>query len=159
MILEEVCEKVVVTPVGDVAVAEGIRKYKADFGGEPSGTFIFPDIHMYPDGVATAAKAAEMIAEGLFYSVLEEIHTYPVKRVKIPCDEEKKEKVIDVIKQNLDEEYYDIDGIKVEMKQGWILIRPSGTEPFMRVTAEAYTPKELEEIVSLGTKWVKDALK
>ncbi|MBD3261144.1 MAG: phosphoglucosamine mutase [Candidatus Altiarchaeales archaeon] len=158
MRLNEVCKNVVITAVGDVAVAQAVRQYDADFGGEPSGTFIFPDVHIFPDGVATIAKATKMVSDGLFYSFLHEIPSYPMQRVKVPCRDEAKKQAMISLKKNLDREYFDLDGVRVELDEGWILIRPSGTEPFIRITCEAKDEKKLSNYVQLGTKWVKSAL-
>ena len=159
MIVQDVCDNVVVTPVGDVAVAQAISKHKADFGGEPSGTYIFPEIHMYPDGVATAAKTVEAVSKGLFYSILEEIPSLPVERVKIPCPEGKKKQVMVEVGKRVDEICVSIDGLRVEYDDGWILVRPSGTEPYVRVTVEARDKKRLDELVDKGSNWVKESIK
>ncbi|MFH1721011.1 MAG: phosphoglucosamine mutase [Candidatus Altiarchaeota archaeon] len=157
MRIEEVCKKVFRTAVGDVAVVNGIREHDADFGGEPSGTYIFPDIHLYPDGVATAAKVVKMLSDGIFYEILEKIPTYPTKRVKIPCEEGEKAKVMEKLHETITEDYSDIDGIRITKDDGWVLIRPSGTEPYLRITAEARSEKSLAEIVSQGEEWIKKA--
>lgn len=160
MALQDICNKVVITPVGDVAVAAAIRKYDASFGGEPSGTFIFPDIHLYPDGVATAAKAVELVSQGIFYEILDEIPAYPMDRLKIECPDEDKEAVMEKIKEILGdkEEFFDIDGIKIEREACWILIRPSGTEPFIRATGEGATPEDLAKIMTQASNWVNKAI-
>ncbi len=157
MRIEDVCKKVVRTPVGDVYVADGIRKNNADFGGEPSGTFIFPDVHIYPDGVTTAAKAVSLINEGRFYEILSDIKSYPMERVKIPVENERKEQIMSNLKKVVDAEYSDIDGMRVETEDGWVLLRPSGTEPYLRITAEGKTKKSLENLVDLGRKWFREA--
>lgn len=158
MRIEEYCDEVVRVPVGDVAVVEGIRKSGAGFGGEPSGTYIFPDIHMYPDGVATVAKAAKMVADGVFYDLVKEIPSYPMERVKIPCTTDNKEKIMNNLKKTLNNlDYSDVDGYRIAEDDGWVLIRPSGTEDFIRITAEAKTKEKLDELVKKGRKWIKEA--
>ena len=158
MRIEDVAENVVRSPVGDVFVVEKIRKSGAQFGGEPSGTFIFPDIHFYPDGVATVAKAAKLVAEGVFYERLSEIKSYPMTRLKIPCPNEKKSEVMDKVTETVSEEYTAIDGIRIQREDAWVLLRPSGTEPCFRITAEGRSQKDLDEIVSDAEKWVAGAL-
>jgi phosphoglucosamine mutase len=157
MRIEEVCKKVVRVPVGDVAVAEGIRQHDADFGGEPSGTYIFPDVHIYPDGVATAAKTVKLVSEGRFYEILLEIPTYPVQRVKIPCPDGVKDKIMKTLENVVTSEYSTTDGIRIQEEDAWMLIRPSGTEPYMRITAEARDRDKLEEIVGRGRGWLRQA--
>lgn len=158
MRIEEYCERVYRVPVGDVAVAEGIREHGAGFGGEPSGTYIFPGVHMYPDGVATVGKALKLVADGVFYELVKEIPTYPMRRVKIPCTHKEKENIMNNLKKNLKNlNYSDIDGIRVEEDDGWVLIRPSGTEDYLRITAEAKTQERLAELVKHGKSWIKKA--
>ncbi|MFH1403833.1 MAG: phosphopentomutase/phosphoglucosamine mutase [Candidatus Altiarchaeota archaeon] len=157
MRVEEVCGEVIRVPVGDVAVAEGIRENKAGFGGEPSGTYIFPDIHIYPDGVATVAKTVSMVSEGSFYDILSGIPSYPVERVKIPCAEGDKAVVMGKLTTVIDSEYTTVDGVRVQWDDAWILIRPSGTEPYMRITAEARDSERLKEVVGKGRAWLSEA--
>jgi phosphoglucosamine mutase len=158
MRIEEHCDRVYRVPVGDVAVAEGVRKHNAGFGGEPSGTYIFPDIHIFPDGVATVGKALRLVADGVFYELVDEVPSYPMERVKIPCGHKDKERIMNSLKKNLKNlNYSDIDGIRVEEEDGWVLIRPSGTEDYMRITAEAKTQEKLDELVKRGKEWIKRA--
>ena len=159
MRIEEFCNRVYRVAVGDVAVAEGIRKYNAGFGGEPSGTYIFPDIHVYPDGVATVAKAVKLVSDGTFYELVKDIPSYPMQRVKMPVDGALKDKVMAGVRKALKgENINDIDGVRLEYDYGWVLIRPSGTEDYVRVTAEAKSEKKLAELVDKGKKLVKSSL-
>jgi phosphoglucosamine mutase len=158
MRIEDVCRHVVRTKVGDVWVAEAIRNHKADFGGEPSGTFIFPDVHVFPDGIAAAARAVKLVADGVFYKRLSEIKSYPMARLKIPCANENKEKAAAALKKIIDEDYSDVDGIRISREKSWVLLRPSGTEPYFRITAEGRTQRDLDEIVSEAKKWLDGAM-
>jgi len=158
MRIDDVAKNVVRTRVGDVWVAEEIRKNNADFGGEPSGTFIFPDIHIYPDGIAAAAKAASLVGSGLFYQRLSEIKSYPMTRLKIPCENEKKETTLTKLKEIIDEEYSEVDGIRISRDNSWTLLRPSGTEPYFRITAEGRTSQDLDGIIADSKKWLEAAM-
>ncbi len=160
MRIEEVCKKVIRTPVGDVAVANAVRINNADFGGEPSGSFIFPQVHLFPDGVLTAAVVAKLISENQFYEVLDKINNYPTERVKIPCTEEGKAAVMENIRDAAKKIDFNVDytdGVRFASEDGWFLIRPSGTESFMRITAEARSDKRLRELVDEGKKLIKEA--
>jgi len=153
MRVEEVCGEVIRTPVGDVSVANTVEREHADFGGEPSGSFIFPEVHLFPDGVLTAAVTAKMVSENRFYEILDDVNEYPTLRVKIPCEENKKPVIMaSVLKKakRLDYELNTIDGVRLSSEEGWFLIRPSGTESFIRITAEATTKKKLNQIVKEG---------
>ncbi|WP_135611176.1 phosphoglucosamine mutase [Methanococcoides sp. AM1] len=130
---------VVRTKVGDVYVAEEIKRSKADFGGEPSGSWIFPAISYCPDGIYAAAKVMELIQEKMLSELKGELPHYPTRRGTVKCDNDKKDSAMALVRSELGPsgEIMDIDGIRVDMEEGWVLVRPSGTEPKIRITAEA----------------------
>ncbi|MCX6695256.1 MAG: phosphopentomutase/phosphoglucosamine mutase [Candidatus Altiarchaeota archaeon] len=158
MRIEELCKKVVRVPVGDVAVAEGIRKHKADFGGEPSGSFIFPEIHYFPDGPATVAKAVKMVSDGVFYDMLKNVPSYKMERIKIPCRDQDKSRIMKKLEKIITEPHDRTDGFRVEFREGWALIRPSGTEPFMRITAEGKDNQSLQHAIVKAQGWIRRAM-
>jgi len=141
--IDRVCARVIRTPVGDVAVSNAIALYDADFGGEPSGACIFPEVYNFPDGCLTAAKIVEMVSENVFYETLDRIPKYFSDRVKIPCDEDIKERAMEKIKKEISGDY--TDGVRVSDDDGFVLIRPSGTEPFIRITAESKNKETLNK--------------
>jgi phosphoglucosamine mutase len=152
--------KVYRTRVGDVYVAEELKKRNADFGGEPSGSWIFPGISLCPDGIYAAARLVEIVEkEGRFDSMVDELPAYPMVRGMAACSNERKEAVMVKIGNGLKEmgEVSSIDGIRVDTKEGWILVRPSGTEPKIRITAEARN--NVENLYARAEKIVKEALK
>ena len=53
----------------------------------------------------------------------------------------------------------DIDGVKAQEKTGWVLLRPSNTEPLIRIFAEAKTQKRLTELLELAQKMLKEEAK
>ena len=164
MRIEKVCKEVIRTKVGDVAVANAILLENADFGGEPSGSFIFPEVHLFPDGVLTAAIVAKLVSEGKFYERLEKIESYPTTRLKIPFSGdksgfvEKLKKLVANEYSSKDVELNFVDGVRLSFKDGWFLIRPSGTEPCIRITAEGKDETTLREIVSIAMNHVKMVL-
>jgi len=166
--------KIYRTRVGDVYVAEELMKRNAQFGGEPSGSWIFPEISLCPDGILAAARLVAIVEkEGHLDSLIDELPTYPMIRGAVPCSNEKKESAMKAIAVKLKKmgEVCDIDGIRVDtlklplsqsiktefqIDNGWILVRPSGTEPKIRITAEAR--KGVEELYAKAEKLVKGAL-
>ncbi len=151
--------KIYRTRVGDVYVAEELKKRKAEFGGEPSGSWIFPGISLCPDGILAAAKLVEMVQnEGRLDALIDELPTYPMIRGAVQCSNEKKEIAMKKIAISLRKlgEVTDIDGIRLDTENGWILVRPSGTEPKIRITAEAR--KGVEELFNKASKLVRDSL-
>lgn len=151
--------KVYRTRVGDVYVAEELKKRNADFGGEPSGSWIFPGISLCPDGIYAAARLVEIVEnEGRLDSLVDELPAYPMMRGTVACSNDKKEAAMGKIGNGLKGmgEVSSIDGIRVDTKEGWILVRPSGTEPKIRITAEARN--DVEKLYSKAEKIVKEAL-
>lgn len=151
--------KVYRTRVGDVYVAEELKKRNADFGGEPSGSWIFPGISLCPDGIYAAARLVEIVEnEGRLDSLVGELPAYPMLRGTIACSNDKKEAAMGKIGNGLKKmgEISSIDGIRVDTKEGWILVRPSGTEPKIRITAEARN--DVEKLYSKTEKIVKEAI-
>jgi phosphoglucosamine mutase len=127
MAIEEVAE-VRRTPVGDAFVSEQLVRW-GDFGGEPSGAWIFPQISRCPDGPYAAALFCEMAGEWDLPSEIASIPTYPILRTSLELE-------------NAHDLLYALgavnptDGIRIEEEDGWCLIRASGTEPKIRFTAE-----------------------
>jgi len=127
MAIESIAE-VKRTPVGDTNVSEQLMEW-GDLGGEPSGAWIFPNLSLCPDGIHAAALLCEIASE---WNIADEIDTmpqYPILRESIP--HEKSFEVLTLLGAS-----NPTDGIRVEVEDGWYLIRASGTEPKIRITAE-----------------------
>ncbi|MEM3793839.1 MAG: phosphoglucosamine mutase, partial [Candidatus Bathyarchaeia archaeon] len=119
-------------------------------GGEGScGGVILPD-HLYTrDGILAALKIAEALAHlGRTASeVFEAFPRYYTARGKVPCSGGEAREVIEALKICHSEEKLDLtDGIKIIGEKEWVLVRPSGTEPILRVMAEAESPRRAEEL-------------
>jgi phosphoglucosamine mutase len=150
---------VVHTRVGDVYVAEEMKKLKADFGGEPSGSWIFPRISYCPDGIYAAALLVDIVKEKKLSELQDGLPKYPTLRSTVACDNDKKAAVMQAVSSKLESmgEVSSIDGIRVDMEGGWVLVRPSGTEAKIRVTAEAR--KDVEKLHAKVENIVKECLK
>ncbi|WP_342305711.1 phosphoglucosamine mutase [Methanolobus sp. ZRKC5] len=146
------------TRVGDVYVAEEMKKQKADFGGEPSGSWIFPRISYCPDGIYAAALLVDIVKEKKLSALREELPQYPTLRTTVACDNSRKDEVMKAISLKLATmgEVSSIDGIRIDMEDGWVLVRPSGTEAKIRITAEAR--KNVEELHAKVESIVKECL-
>ena len=152
--MEKIGGNVLRTPVGDVHVAESINENNATFGGEPSGTWLHPDFCMCPDGLLSGLRIVRAIQKnGKLSKQLEEIENYPTIREKIVCPNDKKQTVMNEVNKNFEKEFEDvkeilkIDGLRISFNDGsWVLIRPSGTEPYIRITAEGKTQNHLNVI-------------
>ena len=170
MCLEKTIEplrgRVVRTRVGDVDVATAVRRHKAIFGGEPCGAWIHPQYHYCPDGILSSVlllKALEDEDKNLS-SFISDVPRYPTLRRKLPCPHEAKSVVMDYLEETLPsiypeiQEKLDIDGVRLNLKNGWILVRPSGTESLIRITAEAESVEDVENIMEKGINQVKKSV-
>ncbi|MEM3399915.1 MAG: phosphoglucosamine mutase [Candidatus Micrarchaeia archaeon] len=155
--VEDAGGKIEITPVGSVRIAERLLEKGGIFGGEPCGEYIFPNEILVPDGVLTALKLVEMVCEeGKASKLKSEIRAYPIKREKYPCrkKEEAMEKIVSEI-EVFEGEVNREDGIRIDEDGWWMLIRPSGTEPVIRLTCEAKDKKKLEEIFGKADRIVR----
>lgn len=158
MLLEETGFKVSRTKIGDTFVSEKLRD-GGDFGGEASGCWIFPKVSLCPDGVYAAAKLAQIVSEKKLSALADAINLYPLKRGSIPLDKDRWHNIedrfleMDCLSQNNE------DGIKLSFSDGWLLLRPSGTEPKLRITVEARSKERAEALYNMAQKNISDVLK
>lgn len=141
MAIEEVAE-VRRTPVGDSFVSEELLSW-GDFGGEASGSWIFPEHSYCPDGIYAAALLCEIASEWSIAEELDRMPRYTLLResYRIGSPQEV------MAAMGADEPTH---GIRFEDEDGWYLIRASGTEPKVRITAEGRTPAKAKEMLGLG---------
>ncbi len=145
------------TKVGDIYISEELNKIEGDFGGEPSGAWIFPAISYCPDGILAAAKLVEMVEmEGNFGTLLDAIPEYPMKRSAFPCEDKNKSMIRITEKLEKLGRLNTLDGVRVDLDEGWILVRPSGTEPKIRITVESRN--ECAELYTVAEDIVKGAI-
>ena len=142
-----------VTAVGDRYVVEEMRKSGYNLGGEQSGHVILMDYNTTGDGQLSAVQLTKIMQEtGMSLSQLaSEVTIYPQKLVNIRVENTMKEKAMEVpaIKAIIDKMEEEMAG------NGRILVRPSGTEPLLRVMAEAPTTEEVDYYVDTIAEVVK----
>ncbi|MDY6779648.1 MAG: phosphoglucosamine mutase, partial [Halobacteria archaeon] len=161
MVVDSVVD-VIRTKVGDVYVSEKLKKTDGVFGGEPSNSWVFAEETLCPDGVLAAAKICEMASEEAITDRLDGLSDYEVRRTSHGCENAMKEDVMRRVEESVSEEfgeYTDVDGVRVETGEGWFLIRPSGTEPLIRVTAEAETEESADSLLEEAEEVLKEALR
>lgn len=134
-----------VTAVGDRYVVEEMRKAGYNIGGEQSGHVILMDYNTTGDGQLTAVQLTKIMKEtGKRLSELaSEVTIYPQKLVNIRVENSMKDKAMEV-----EAIAAIIEKMETEMAgNGRILVRPSGTEPLLRIMAEAPTDAEVDYYV------------
>ena len=157
--LESVGASVTRTAVGDVYVAERATEDDVAFGGEPSGAWIWPDETLCPDGPLAACKLAATAARaGSLADLVDDLETYPIRRTSIEVDD--KAAVMERVEATVRERDLEIDaldGVRIDHGDGWTLVRPSGTEPVVRITAEARDAARAEELFEDAREIVLEA--
>jgi phosphoglucosamine mutase len=151
--------KVVRTRVGDIYVSEAIKRDGAVFGGEPCGAWVHPQFHLCPDGPLSAALfLAALEAEGQIVSeFIGEVPEYITMRENIACKNEQKYKLVeklgDVFKSEFPAytDFSTVDGARLALKNGWLLVRASGTEPLIRLTVEGESTQAAKDITQRAT--------
>jgi len=155
--------KVIRTKVGDVYVAEAIKRYNAVFGGEPCGAWIHPQFHYCPDGILSSVlllKALEDENKRLSEFV-SEAPQYLTLRENIVCRNKAKYKVVRKVGESLKaafpayKEFSAVDGACLALESEWILVRASGTEPLIRLTVEGESLKAAKKLMEKGVTLVK----
>jgi phosphoglucosamine mutase len=140
------------TRVGDTFVSEQLR-LGGDFGGEPSGAWVFPGNSLCPDGIFAAAMLASIASRHKISKLVDEIPRYPILRGSIPgSGMPDAEELGARIKAGAIDR---TDGAKFTFGDGWVLIRPSGTEPKIRITAEARTEERARELYDSASTALK----
>ena len=155
------------TPVGSVDVGRKMVEIGAVYGGEGNGGMIFPRHQVCRDGAMAAAIVLELLAHAEMKAskMRSMVPTYFNEKTKIHLPGKDLTKIMKTISSKIksaeDEIGYvlieTIDGVKVWFADGWFLIRPSGTEPMIRVVAEAKTKADAEKYLKVGEKFVRAA--
>ncbi len=141
--------EVVWTPVGAVNISYTLLKHGGVAGFEENGGYIHPPHQLVRDGAMKLALFLEMIArKGARASKLfENLPKYYAVKTKIPMARERAVKAVEEVKRMFEGyRMITIDGVKVVGDGWWVLVRPSGTEPVLRVMVEARTPEEARRL-------------
>ncbi|MCX6772047.1 MAG: phosphoglucosamine mutase [Candidatus Micrarchaeota archaeon] len=151
-----------ITPVGSLFVAEQVKKQGAVFGGEPCGEYVFPSSTPCADGLLSALCLAEIFCtKGRLSALADGVKTYPIERRKYGCGGKSKERIMAELAGGLafpEAKLSTIDGLRYDFSDGWLLVRPSGTEPAMRLTCEFKGKKKLDETVAAAEKAILAAI-
>ncbi|HSO26360.1 MAG TPA: phosphomannomutase [Methanobacteriaceae archaeon] len=139
-------------------VLNGVVENDAVFGGDEPGMYVFPEFQMCFDAIFAAVKMLEILAkkDTTLSNLAEEITEYNRTVFTIECENEKKPQIIEFFKDKFQSKYEinTIDGIRVDLNDSLILIRPSRFEPLIRVYIESKSPEKLQKL----TKTVKSMI-
>lgn len=167
MIVEEEIKKLGGTVkrvrVGDVFVCEAIRKHSAIFALETSAHLFMPEFYIFDDPILATLLLADTLTkhDERLSEMVDAIPSYPYTEKNFKCDDRIKFKVVDEIKRALAKKGYETDltdGVKVNFKDGWVLLRPSNTNPLIRMAAEAREKERLEDLVAFADDEVSQSI-
>lgn len=152
---------VIYTKVGSPIVARAMMEKGGAFGGEENGGLIFAEFQYCRDGAMAAAKMLEIVAkEGKLSQVNDRIPQYSQCKVKTACPDESKQKVLTELSSSAEGKRIDTtDGVKIFFDEGWVLLRPSGTEPIFRIYSESKTKAKAEQLAEDYKKRVEKIIR
>jgi phosphomannomutase/phosphoglucomutase len=149
------------TVVGSVVVSHRLKEIGAELGGEENGGVFYPPHQPVRDGAMTAAQVIEIVAieKKKLSQLIDELPSYVSAKTKVRVPAEKKDAVLDVLlKMTEGQERITLDGVKLLYDEGWVLIRPSGTEPVYRCFSESDTQENADELNQRGVNLLKEAI-
>ena len=152
--------KVIRTKVGSVEVSRKMVDENALIGFEENGGFMFGPHNQVRDGAMTLALMLDLLSKSE-YTIAENIKRLPqsfTRKTKIKCTKDESHLVI----EHLLSEFSDsdtTDGIKIVIdEKNWVMVRPSGTEPIIRIYAESDSQKNLDDLLSMFLEKIKSVL-
>ncbi len=142
-------------PVGDINVSGKMREVGAAIGGEGNGGVIIPDIQYGRDGIAALALILEFLAvsKKSASELAADLPHYVIEKTTLDYPTDKISALFSWLKsKNKNAQMDERDGLRLDWNSGtenacWVHVRPSGTEPFVRLICEAKTDTEARRII------------
>ena len=139
-------------PVGEINVARRMQAERATIGGEGNGGVILPDVHLTRDAPVAAALILQLLAESdqPLSALAAGIGRYEIVKEKLPRPQQPLDAVYDALAARFPEADADRqDGLRLSWgaERKWAHLRPSGTEPIVRIICEAPTRDEALALV------------
>lgn len=142
------------TKVGEANVVEKMNRVKAVIGGEGNGGVIYPEINMTRDALTGAGIILKLLTVRK-QRISEIISSYPKyfmikKKIALSKEifEKKKSKILQVLKGRVNL----TDGLRITAKDYWLHVRPSNTEPLVRIIGEGKNPEEITAKIKKAEK-------
>jgi phosphomannomutase len=142
---------VIRAPVGEVNVALRMRKENAAIGGEGNGGVILPELHLGRDAPLGVAIVLQLLAEErrTLSAIVADHPRYTIVKDKLERPDASLTTVYEALRGAFPDATADTqDGLRLAWSDRWVHVRPSGTEPIVRVIAEAPTAAEAKDLVA-----------
>ncbi len=140
------------TPVGEANVADRMEKTQAVLGGEGNGGVILPELNFTRDGLVAAATVVGLVSEGRepLSAIAAALPRYRMVKTSIGLSREQLAERSDMLVKAFENAALDRqDGLKFSLEDSWVHVRPSNTEPIVRIIAEGKTEGKAGELVEL----------
>ncbi|MCD6461974.1 MAG: phosphoglucosamine mutase, partial [Thermoplasmata archaeon] len=160
-VVEENGGEVIYTPIGSPIVARKMMETGAVFGGEENGGLVFPEHQYCRDGAMTLAKILEIVATTgeSIKDLASSLPSYFLCKKKMPYPREARdlilERYLDAVSHM---EPSTVDGVKYWVEGGWVLVRPSGTEPIFRIQTEGKSRDMAERLADEAMKVLREII-
>ena len=141
---------IVRAPVGEVNVAVKMREERAPIGGEGNGGVILSEMHLGRDAPIGAALLLQLLHEEnrSLSKIVGELPRYVIVKDKLDRPNASLDTVYDALRTAFAGAAVDTqDGLRLSWPDRWVHVRPSGTEPIVRVIAEGPTESDARELV------------
>ncbi|MDY6777387.1 MAG: hypothetical protein SVU32_01865 [Candidatus Nanohaloarchaea archaeon] len=137
--------------VGHTYLYKAVHDHDAIFGVEKAGHFAVPHVFPLDDAVAASLFFASQVdaMDRTLEEVVEDLPDYHSDRIAFECPDDRKFDVVNTLTEEFRKEYDQtttIDGIRVDLEEGWVLIRASNTSPKIRLTLEAEDREAFERL-------------
>ena len=152
--------KVERAPVGEANVVERMAALKAVIGGEGNGGVILPAVHAGRDAPIAATLALMLLADAgkPVSQIVDSAPRYAIVKAKLARPSGSLEAWYDRLRAKLPDATADTqDGLRLASSDRWIHVRPSGTEPVVRIIAEAPTQSLAEDLITRGRAALHEA--
>ena len=149
-IAREAGSRVIRAPVGEVNVATRMRAENAPIGGEGNGGVILSELHLGRDAPAGAALILQLLLEEdrPLSKIVASYPRYVIVKDKLERPAAPLDTVYEALKRAFPDAEVDTqDGLRLTWPDRWVHVRPSGTEPIVRVIAEAPSAEDAEKLV------------
>jgi phosphomannomutase len=150
-VASEAGARVIRAPVGEVNVAVRMRREGAVVGGEGNGGVILPELHLGRDAPVAVALVLQLLHEAgqPLSKIVAEYPRYSIVKDKLDRPDVSLAEVYDALRAGFPDAEVDTqDGLRLSWPDRWVHVRPSGTEPIVRVIAEAPSEEAARTLVS-----------
>ena len=146
------------TKIGEINVSSHVVKNKLYFGGEGNGGIIVPAVTPGRDSLLGISLILELMATTgkSITELVNEIPKYEIVKEKLEIAKIDEDNFLKQVKEEYNKaKITTIDGIKIDLENGWLHVRSSNTEPIVRIIAEAKSKKEAKELIEIAKNMIK----